>query len=57
MGYGGGYDHNFVINKENDVGINLAAYVIDPKSGRRMDISLRNLEFNFMVVILWMDLI
>ena len=38
MGYGGGYDHNFVINKENDVGINLAAYVIDPKSGRRMDI-------------------
>ena len=38
MEYGGGYDHNFVLNKEKDVEMSLAAYVIDPKSGRRMDI-------------------
>ena len=38
MKYGGGYDHNFVLNKETDGGMSLAAYVTDPKSGRRMDI-------------------
>lgn len=38
MEYAGGYDHNFVLNKEKDVEMSLAAYVIDPKSGRRMDI-------------------
>ena len=38
MNYGGGYDHNFVLNKENDREMSLAGYVIDPKSGRRMDI-------------------
>ena len=38
MKYAGGYDHNFVLNKEKDVEMSLAAYVIDPKSGRRMDI-------------------
>tara|TARA_B100001093_G_scaffold92097_1_gene84190 strand:- start:142 stop:1278 length:1137 start_codon:yes stop_codon:yes gene_type:complete len=38
MEYGGGYDHNFVLNKEKDGEMSLAAYVIDPKSGRRMDI-------------------
>jgi aldose 1-epimerase len=38
MEYGGGYDHNFVLNKEKDGEMSLAAYVVDPKSGRRMDI-------------------
>jgi aldose 1-epimerase len=38
MEYGGGYDHNFVLNKKKDGEMSLAAYVIDPKSGRRMDI-------------------
>jgi aldose 1-epimerase len=34
---GGGYDHNFVLNKESD-GMSLAARVVDPKSGRQMDV-------------------
>ena len=38
MKYGGGYDHNFVLNKENHKEMSLAGYVIDPKTGRRMDI-------------------
>ena len=38
MNYGGGYDHNFVLNKENEREMSLAGYVIDPKTGRRMDI-------------------
>ena len=38
MNYGGGYDHNFVLNKENEKEMSLAGYVIDPKTGRRMDI-------------------
>ena len=38
MNFGGGYDHNFVLNKENDREMSLAGYVIDPKTGRRMDI-------------------
>ena len=38
MSYGGGYDHNFILNKENDREMSLAGYVIDPKTGRRMDI-------------------
>jgi aldose 1-epimerase len=38
MDYGGGYDHNFILNKENHGEMSLAGYVIDPKSGRRMDI-------------------
>jgi aldose 1-epimerase len=38
MSYGGGYDHNFVLNKENEREMSLAGYVIDPKTGRRMDI-------------------
>ena len=38
MNYGGGYDHNFVLNKENDREMSLAGYVVDPKTGRRMDI-------------------
>ena len=35
---GGGYDHNFVLNKESYGSMSLAARVIDPKSGRQMDI-------------------
>jgi len=35
---GGGYDHNFVLNKASQGSMDLAASVIDPKSGRQMDI-------------------
>ena len=34
---GGGYDHNFVLNKESD-GMSLAARVVEPKSGRQLEI-------------------
>ncbi len=38
--FGKGYDHNFVLNKEplNEDGLALAAKVIDPKSGRTMEV-------------------
>jgi aldose 1-epimerase len=35
---GGGYDHNFVLNKESQGTLSLAARVVDPKSGRQMDV-------------------
>ncbi|MDA0936726.1 MAG: galactose mutarotase [Bacteroidetes bacterium] len=35
---GGGYDHNFVLNKASQGSMDLAASVVDPKSGRQMDI-------------------
>ena len=35
---GGGYDHNFVLNKVSPGSMSLAARVVDPKSGRQMDI-------------------
>ena len=35
---GGGYDHNFVLDKESQGSMNFAARVVDPKSGRQMDI-------------------
>lgn len=36
--YGLGYDHNFVLNKPTYGEMSLAAYVIDPQSGRKMEI-------------------
>ena len=36
--YGGGYDHNFVLNKVAEGNLDLAARVVDPKSGRQMDV-------------------
>ena len=38
LSLGGGYDHNFVLNKETYGSMSLAARVFDPKSGRQMDI-------------------
>ena len=35
---GGGYDHNFVLDKESQGSMSFAARVVDPKSGRQMDI-------------------
>jgi len=35
---GGGYDHNFVLDKESQGSMTLAARVVDPKSGRQMDV-------------------
>ena len=35
---GGGYDHNFVLDKESEGSMTLAARVVDPKSGRQMDV-------------------
>ena len=36
--HGGGYDHNFVLNKNSVNSMSFAAKVVDPKSGRQMDI-------------------
>jgi len=35
--YGGGYDHNWVVNKA-ETGLNYAAKVVDPTSGRTMEV-------------------
>ena len=35
---GGGYDHNFVLDKESQGSMSFAARVVDPKSGRQIDI-------------------
>jgi aldose 1-epimerase len=35
---GGGYDHNFVLNKDSQGRMSLAARVVDPKSGRQLDV-------------------
>ena len=35
---GGGYDHNFVLDKESQGSMSFAARVVDPKSGRQMDV-------------------
>ena len=35
---GGGYDHNFVLNKDSQGRMSLAARVVDPKSGRQVDV-------------------
>jgi aldose 1-epimerase len=37
--FGGGYDHNFVLNRAaGDTGLALAAHVMDPTSGRTLDV-------------------
>jgi aldose 1-epimerase len=36
--YGGGYDHNYVLDKNGEDDLQLAASVIEPSSGRRMDV-------------------
>ena len=38
LGIAGGYDHNFVLNRQGD-GLSSAATVYDPTSGRRMTVS------------------
>ena len=35
---GGGYDHNFVLNRQKATGLSLAARVSDPASGRTMEV-------------------
>jgi aldose 1-epimerase len=35
---GGGYDHNFVLNRKNATGLSLAAKVMEPTSGRTMEV-------------------
>lgn len=37
LGFGAGYDHNYVLNRESD-GLALAATVHDPETGRSMDV-------------------
>ena len=37
LGYGSGYDHNYVLNRESE-GLALAATVHDPSTGRTMDV-------------------
>ncbi len=36
--YGGGYDHNFVLNKKEEGALELAAHVYEPESGRVLEI-------------------
>ena len=36
--FGGGYDHNFVLNKQQEGALELAARVYEPKSGRLMEV-------------------
>jgi aldose 1-epimerase len=36
--YGGGYDHNFVLSKEQDGSMSHAARIQDPKTGRQLDL-------------------
>ncbi len=38
LGYGMGYDHNFVLSKENQGALELAARVYEPESGRVMEV-------------------
>jgi len=36
--FGKGYDHNWVINRQNNTGLELAATLYEPKSGRYMEV-------------------
>jgi aldose 1-epimerase len=38
MVYGRGYDHNFVLNRQSNSGLEMAARVYDPASGRTMEV-------------------
>ena len=38
LSHGVGYDHNFVLNKQNTGSLELAAWVYDPESGRVMEV-------------------
>ncbi|NGP89066.1 aldose epimerase family protein [Fodinibius halophilus] len=38
LAYGGGYDHNFVLNKEDGQQLTKAAKVVDPQSGRFLEV-------------------
>jgi aldose 1-epimerase len=38
LGYGKGYDHNWVLNRKKDGELGLAAVVTEPKSGRIMEV-------------------
>jgi aldose 1-epimerase len=39
LGLGKGYDHNFVLDRKNDVGLSLAARAYDATSGRVLEVS------------------
>ncbi len=36
--FAGGYDHNFVLDRDNPEGLELAARVVDPRSGRCLEV-------------------
>ncbi len=38
MVYGRGYDHNFVLNRQTDSGLEMAARIYDPASGRAVEV-------------------
>ncbi len=38
LAFGGGYDHNWVLDRKNDDGLELAASVLEPSSGRYMEV-------------------
>ena len=38
LAYGGGYDHNWILDRKNPDGLELAASVLEPESGRYMEV-------------------
>jgi aldose 1-epimerase len=38
LGFGGGYDHNFVLNRDDELDLSLAARVYEPTTGRVMEV-------------------
>ena len=38
LAFGGGYDHNWVLDRKSDDGLELAASVLEPSSGRYMEV-------------------
>ena len=47
MNFGGGYDQSYVLKKKKSNKIVLAATVVDPKSGRKLEVLTNNLGVHF----------
>ena len=47
LNFGGGYDQSYVLKKKHSDKLVLAATVVDPKSGRKLEVSTTNLGVHF----------
>ena len=47
LNFGGGYDQSYVLKKKHSAKIVLAATVVDPKSGRKLEVLTNNLGVHF----------